>query len=656
MRRGNEIKSTNLTAASLRNYDTARGGAGDRAPSATARNFNISAKKVSHPFIKFNQHVLSACSVPTTFARQGICKGNTVGVGERFATLAAGTIITSGLMTQCLADNNGTGKTLTPIKHLVIVFGENISFDHYFATYPVASNEELPLFYPKDDTPSVNGLTGSLLTNNPNLANPVRLSRADAFTCSFNHDYTSEQKAVNGGLLDKFVQATSRTGTGCATDGSTVMGYYDGNTVTALWNYAQHYAMNDNSFDTNFGPSTVGAINLISGQTGGGQLALTFAKGQVASFTPVTVTGDPDPALDDCGADAGGTATGKATIQMTSRNVGDLLNLKGITWGWFEGGFLATSPAVVNPDGSTATPAACAAAHIQHQYGTPPVLIVPNPQINPGADIHTSGIDYSPHHQPFQYYASTRNQHHIRPASVGEIGHNGPANHQYDISDFFAALQAHSLPAVSYVKAARYQDAHPSNSDPLLEQVFIVQVINALQQSQEWAQTAVFIQYDDADGWYDHVTGPILIASANKAGTDDADTNANDSLIPVLPLATSTAPGVPGNIVTSGVCGSPGSGALPARCGYGPRLPFVVISPWAKTNFVDHTLTDQTSSLRFIEENWGLESIDEFEKPAGQGSFDRLAGTVTNMFDFDDKPNLRPLILDPLTGQVVSGR
>ncbi len=264
--------------------------------------------------------------------------------GRLLAALAASTIIASGFATQSLADKKNDAKTATPIKHLVIIFGENISFDHYFATYPVALNEQAPRFYPRDDTPSVNGLAGGLLTNNPNLANPVRLGREDAFTCSFNHDYTSEQKAVNGGLLDKFVQPTSRTGTGCATDGSTVMGYYDGNTVTALWNYAQHYAMNDNSFDTNFGPSTVGAINLISGQTGNGQLALTFAKGQVATSSPVTVTGDPDPALDDCGADAGGTATGKATVQMAGRNVGDLLNLKGITWGWFEGGFTPTSP------------------------------------------------------------------------------------------------------------------------------------------------------------------------------------------------------------------------------------------------------------------------------------------------------------------------
>src|SRR5262249_19166428 len=84
---------------------------------------------------------------------------------------------------------------------------------------------------------------------------------------------------------------------------------------------------------------------------------------------------------------------------------------------------------------------------------------------------------------------------------------------------FSRPSKAGNLPSVSYVKAARYQDAHPGNSDPLLEQVFVVNVINALQRSEEWAQTAVFIQYDDSDGWYDHVTGPIVNASAtNIAG------------------------------------------------------------------------------------------------------------------------------------------
>lgn len=545
--------------------------------------------------------------------------------------------------------------TKTPIKHVVIIFGENVSFDHYFATYPNAKNTELPLFKASPDTPGVNGLSAGLLTHNPNLFNPKRLGREDAYTCSFNHDYTAEQKAADGGLLDKFVQATSRVSEGCATDGSTVLNYFDGNTVTALWNYAQRFAMNDNSFDTNFGPSTVGAINLVSGQTGNAHLATSFAGGKVSGFKPVTVTGDPDPALDDCGADAGGTAPGKGTVEMQGRNVGDLLNLKGVTWGWFEGGFAATAPAVVNADGSTKTPAQCGQSHTAHQYSEngKVLLTVPNPTVNPGADIHVATTDYSPHHAPFQYYPSTRNPHHIPPKNVAEIGHNGQANHQYDITDFYKALAANNLPAVSYLKAARYQDAHPGNSDPLTEQVFLVQVLNALQQSPEWKDTAVFIQYDDSDGWYDHVTGPIVNASANASGVDDDSTNANDAFIPTIPLSTSTAPANPGAIPTSGICGSPstsGSG-LTARCGYGPRLPFLVVSPWAKQNYVDHTTTDQTSSLRFIEQNWGLEYIDEQAPAAGAGSFDRQAGSVLSLFDFDSNPeNKRPLILDPLTG------
>ena len=127
------------------------------------------------------------------------------------------------------------------------------------------------------------------------------------------HDYTDEQKAVDGGLMDKFVQATGNIGVGCRSDGSTVMAYFDGNTVTALWNYAQRFAMDDNSYNSMFGPSTPGAINLVSGQTGNAAIALTFSNGAIATRSqPVTVTGDPDPALADCGAVLGRAKSGQA--------------------------------------------------------------------------------------------------------------------------------------------------------------------------------------------------------------------------------------------------------------------------------------------------------------------------------------------------------
>ncbi|HEY1260538.1 MAG TPA: alkaline phosphatase family protein [Stellaceae bacterium] len=470
--------------------------------------------------------------------------------------------------------------------------------------------------------------------------------------------------------MDKFVQATGVIGVGCRSDGSTVMAYFDGNTVTALWKYAQRFAMNDNSYGTMFGPSTVGALNLVSGQTGNARIALAFSKGRVTSFSPqVAITGDPDPALDDCGADQGGRKAGQGTVQLAGKNIGDLLNAKKITWGWFQGGFKPTAAATAT------SPAVCGSMHTQHEFtpagSSKPALVVPNPTKQNGGssttNIHTPTADYVPHHEPFQYYVSTRNPHHLRPSpdTPAQTGKSDQANHQYDITDFFNALQHGNLPAVSYVKAPKYQNAHPGNSDPLLEQTFLVTVLNALQRSSFWPQTAVIINYDDSDGWYDHALGAVVNNSTNSGPTDKGNpniggdnnsTNANDSLIPTLPLSTSSTPANAGKIMTSGVCGPTAANAPlgAGRCGYGPRLPFLVVSPWAKRNFIDHTLTDQTSSLRFIEANWDLGFIDRTELPAGKPlgsfSFDQLAGSILNMFDFNHRPDTSRLILNELTG------
>jgi phospholipase C len=179
---------------------------------------------------------------------------------------------------------NNTVKTATPIKHLVIIFQENVSFDHYFGKYSYATNPSgEPPFHAATGTPTVNGLGNGLLNANPNLnpangtgaTNPFRLDRSQAATTDQDHDYGPEQAAADGGLMDLFPAKTGTAGPppnpppSAVTATGLVMGYYDGNTVTALWNYAQNFAMNDNSFGTTFGPSTPGALNLISGQTNG---------------------------------------------------------------------------------------------------------------------------------------------------------------------------------------------------------------------------------------------------------------------------------------------------------------------------------------------------------------------------------------------------
>ena len=489
----------------------------------------------------------------------------------------------------------------TPIQHVVVIFGENISFDHYFGTYPNATNADGTPFKAAPGTPKVNGLSKQLLTNNPNAYDPKRLASTQALTCDQNHSYASEQKAVDGGKDDKFVENTE-------TDKCTgqpvlfgepglVMDYYDGNTVTAMWNYAQHYSLSDNSFDTVYGPSTPGALNLISGQTHGGQ-AFDPKTGQPTTDAYAvqspdkngigTVTNDPDPFYDDCSNNNGAASNNLAA--MHGQNVGDLLNQKHVTWGWFQGGFKPTT--------TTNGKAVCGAAHA-----------------NVGGN---SSNDYSAHHEPFQYYKSTANPKHLPPSSVAAIGHTDQANHQYDTSDFDKAVAANNLPSVSFLKAGEYQDGHAGYSDPLDEQAFVVKEINQLQKSKEWSSTAVILAYDDSDGWYDHVTPPSVNGSKDAA------------------------------LDQSVLCGKkPVSGGYADRCGYGPRLPLMVVSPYAKTNHVDHTLTDQTSILKFVEENWRLGQI-------GDHSFDQRAGSLTTMFNFYQRPSDKKLILDPKSGAVVS--
>lgn len=525
------------------------------------------------------------------------------------ALLVAGTVpIPAGA-----AGHSGGIQTATPIKHLVVIFQENVSFDHYFGTYPIATNPSgEPPFWAAPGTPSVNGLTGALLTANPNATNavngagatnPFRLDRTQAATADQDHDYTPEQQAFDNGLMDAFpasvgVAGPPPTGGGIfATDGLT-MGYYDGNTVTAYWNYAQRFAMSDNSYDTNFGPSTDGAVNLISGQLNGVIQDVNPGGATIGDGNGgLTLISDADPVGDVCS-----TTTGER-VQFGGKNIGDLLNAAGITWGFFEGGF---NLSIVNANGTTGC-----------KRSTTSTV------------TNVKKADYIPHHQPFQYYASTANPNHLRPTSTATIGQTDQANHQYDIQDFFTAVSAGNFPAVSFLKAPGYQDAHAGYSDPLDDQTFVVNTINFLQQQRDWESTAVVIAYDDSDGWYDHQLGPIVNQSATAA---DA-------------------------LSGQGLCGT-GAAALPGinpstlhaqgRCGFGPRLPLLVISPWARHNFVDHTVTDQSSVLRFVEDNWlGGQRI-------GAGSFDTITNPIDNMFNFNQGGwNGLPYILDPNTGEVV---
>jgi phospholipase C len=378
------------------------------------------------------------------------------------------------------------------------------------------------------------------------------------------------------------------------------MGYFDGNTVTGLWNYAQNFAMSDNAFTDSFGPSTPGALNVVSGTTNGGSNATraTVTDGQ-GGFTLIN---DSDPTGDVCSA-----ATD--TLSMSGKNIGDLLNAANITWGGFMGGF---DLAATNANGTTA----CKRSTVS-----------PN--------TNRTVKDYTPHHAWFQYYASTANPHHTRPSSEALIGHTEPTldaagsatpvHHQYDYNDFVAAVGAGNFASVSYIKAPAFQDAHPGSSNPLDEQAFVAKMINFLQQQPDWKNTAVIVAYDDSDGWYDH-QAPTIVTSSFDSVADQMNS-------PGVCTGPNAKQGV-------GVNGKPVNG----RCGPGTRTPFLVVSPYARVNYVDSTPITQASIVRFIEDNW-LNG-----QRIGGGSNDAIAGSITAMFDFTSPPHTTPVFIDPITG------
>ncbi len=602
------------------------------------------------------------------------------------------------------------GRTATPIKHVVVIFQENVSFDHYFATYPYATNADGQPFVAARNTPAVDGLlpatssslppnlrhSTNLLTANPNEDQPQRLDSnptglpGDAggqLTCDQDHDYTDEQTAFDGGAMDKFVQATgtasgtSPFGTPC--NAATVMDYYDGDTVTGMWNYAQNFAMSDNQFGTTFGPSAPGAINLVSGDTGTVDTsdndahlingALTGAGTPNADLTPnghggFSLTSDAQPYYDDCST--------RDAAALTGPNIGDELNAEGLSWGWFQGGFrpttsFASASSAVDPGQSTAT-------FTPDEFsGSFAGKVVPAHASNQGLcdAVHPVGVwlggsgqwdykdDYIAHHEPFQYYASTANPHHLTiptdaqgqdtlsgleqigtdtQSYVNGVPQFNTPNHQYDTSDFDQLVSAihdgqvpaSALPAVSFLKAPGYEDGHAAYSDPTDEQHFVVSEIDALEQTPDWDSTVVIVDWDDSDGFYDHVYSGVTNPSAS--GADDLTGN--------------------------GQCGTESAGSQPlggdqGRCGFGPRIPFMVISPFAKDNYVDHTLIDQSSILNFIGYNWHLPGIPGSADQV-LSKRDRTAGLpfdIAGMLDFHGRRN-PVLLLNPETGQPIFGR
>src|SRR5262249_21408008 len=286
-----------------------------------------------------------------------------------------------------------------------------------------------------------------------------------------------------------------------------------------------------------------GAINLVSGDTGGVDTAAEANKTSIsiasattpnADITPdgnggFSLTGDAQPYWDDCST--------RDAVGMSGKNIGDELNAAGLTWGWFQGGFRPTTSfkealaATGNAGQPTRefVPDEFKAAEFQKSVPHDRNQGLCNAVTAVGKGLGGDGQwgfkdDYIAHHEPFQYYASTANPHHLTVptdaqgndtlAGLATIGRDTQSyvkgkpqfntpNHNYDMSDFdqlvnaisSGKLPAAALPAVSLLKAPGFQDGHAAYSDPQDEQEFIAHVVNEVMSSPDWQSTAIVINY-----------------------------------------------------------------------------------------------------------------------------------------------------------------
>jgi phospholipase C len=153
------------------------------------------------------------------------------------------------------------------------------------------------------------------------------------------------------------------------------------------------------------------------------------------------------------------------------------------------------------------------------------------------------------------------------------------AAHLKDEQDLIAALQDGTLPSVTFFKPIGVDNEHPSYTTVARGQEHVMQLVNAIQASAYWPTTAIIITYDENGGAWDHVAPPVV-----------------------------------------------------DRWGPGSRVPAVIVSPWARHGYIDHTVYDTTSILKLIETRWQLEPL---------GARDATAGDLTGAFDFSQQPDLR---------------
>lgn len=408
------------------------------------------------------------------------------------------------------------------LQHVVVIYLENHSFDNLYGSFPGANG----LANAGARATQVDG-SGNPFPTLPQtgtspfpttLANgPFDITQfvpADMKIPDLVHRYYQEQLQIDGGRMDKFALISDAKGE--------VMGFYPTATLP-LAAEAAKYTLCDNFFHAAFGGSFLNHIWLIAARTpvfpnAPANVVATFdARGNLVSDGFVTPDGFDVNTSFSVNAPHPAVPATQLVPNQTFPTIGDRLSARKISWAWYSGGF-----------------AGALAGH-------------PDPL-------------FQFHHQPFVYFFNYRD------------GTAAKAQHLLDETQFFAAAQAGTLPAVSFVKPLGPDNEHPGYADMVTGEQHVLDLINAVRNGPEWAHTAIIITYDEHGGFWDHVAPPVV-----------------------------------------------------DRWGPGSRVPTIIISPLAKRHNVDHHRYDTTSILALIEHRWGLAPLTDR---------DAHANDLTAAFDF----------------------
>jgi phospholipase C len=427
-------------------------------------------------------------------------------------------------------------QTANPLNHIVVIYLENHSFDNLYGMFPGANGIAGAAATQVDKSGAAYATLPQPIDSNLKPAGPDSRFPADLPNQPFNidkyvplnqktgdlvHRFYQEQLQIDGGKMDKFVAWTDAAGL--------VMGYYD-TTKLPLYKYAKEYTLADNFFHGAFGGSFLNHIWLACACAPSWPNAPASRKAQLDANGGLVKDGSVTP--DNYAVNTSFTvysphpANITDTVQLvppqTKLTIGDRLNEKGVSWAWYSGGW------------------------------------------NDALSGHPDRL-FQFHHQPFAYFQN-----------YGD-GTDGRKQHLKDESDFYAAIQDNTLPAVSFVKPLGEENSHPGYTDTATGEMHVAQIIDLIQKSPAWKDTAIIVTYDENGGFWDHVAPPKM-----------------------------------------------------DQWGPGSRVPALIISPYAKKGYVDHTVMDTTSILAFIENRYGLEPL---------GTREAQTGNMLSAFDFSQNPN-----------------